>query len=357
MVDYSVLSVKRLLLGKVNLSDSFFDSFREDYLGFNKWFNGKANELCYTCYYGDEIGAFLYIKKEDETENYSDIIPVFKPRKRLKIGTLKVALNGFKIGERLLKVVFDNAMKQRVDEIYVTIFEKRPEQLRLIHLLESFGFQYYGVKSSRSGEEKVYVRSLQPQFDIDKPRSTYPFFSCKNNIWFVSIYPEYHTELFPDSILKTESPNEYVDNEPHRNAIGKVYVSHSIERNILTGDTIVFYRTGGLHKGVVTTVGIVESIVNPVTSLEHLIFLCKNKSVLTREQLEKFWVRFGDYKPFVVNFLYAYSLPKRPNLAKLIELGIIGGVDKMPRGFTKIGENDLIKILKVSQSNESIIIN
>ena len=112
LVDYSVLSVKRLLLGKVNLSDSFFDSFREDYLGFNKWFNGKAKELCYTCYYGDEIGAFLYIKK-DETENYSDIIPVFKPRKRLKIGTLKVALNGFKIGERLLKAVFDNAMKQK----------------------------------------------------------------------------------------------------------------------------------------------------------------------------------------------------------------------------------------------------
>lgn len=92
---------------------------------------------------------------------------------------MKVALNGFKIGERLLKVVFDNAMKQRVDEIYVTIFEKRPEQLRLIHLLESFGFQYYGVKSSRSGEEKVYVRSLQPQFDIDKPRSTYPFFHVR----------------------------------------------------------------------------------------------------------------------------------------------------------------------------------
>ncbi len=357
LVDYSVLSVRRQFFGKVRLEDNFFDSFREDYAGFNKWFNGKSNEPCYTCYYGDEIGAFLYIKKENETENYSNIVPVLRPRKRMKIGTLKVSLNGFKIGERLLKVAFDNAMRQRVDEIYVTIFEKRPEQLRLISLLESFGFEYYGIKNTASGEENVYVRSLAPRFDGNNPRSTYPFFSSKNNIWFVSIYPEYHTELFPDSILRTESPNEFVDNEPHRNAIGKVYVSHSYERSIQKGDTIVFYRTGGLHKGVMTTIGVVESIVNPITSLNHLITLCKNKSVLTREQIEKFWVRHGEYKPFVINFLYAYSLPKRPNLAKLIELGIIAGVDKMPRGFAKISEDDLYKILKVSQSNESIIIN
>ncbi len=41
-------------------------------------------------------------------------------------------------------------------------------------------------------------------------------------------------------------------------------------------------------------------------------------------------------RPFVVDFLYAYSLPRRPNLAQLIEWGIIPGVDDMPRGFRKI---------------------
>lgn len=356
LVDYKVLSVKRQLFGKVKLADNFFDSFREDYIGFDKWFNGKSNETCYTCYYGDDIGAFLYIKKEDETDNYSDITPAFEPKKRLKIGTLKVTLNGFKIGERLLKVVFDNAVKQKVNEVYVTIFEKRPEQIRLISFLESFGFKFHGIKKSSSGDEKVYLRVLSQKFEKDNPRYSYPFFSKKNNIWFVSIYPEYHTELFPDSILKTESPNEYVDNEPHRNAIGKVYVTHSLERNILKGDTIVFYRTGGKYKGVVTTIGIVEDSINPVTNFNHLVSLCKNKSVLTEDQLKQFWNRFFNLRPFVVNFLYAYSLPIRPNLAKLIELGIIAGVDKMPRGFTKISENDLIKILKASGSNESIAV-
>lgn len=357
LVDYKVLSVRQQHFGKVNLSDNFFDSFREDYVDFDKWFNGKANELCYTCYYGNDIGGFLYIKNEDPTENYSDVSPIFKPNRRLKIGTLKVTLNGFKIGERLLKVVFDNALRQRVNEIYVTIFERRPEQVRLIALLESYGFVYHGIKISASGEEKVFLRDFSPRFDIGNPRINYPFFSGNTNIWFVSIYPEYHTELFPDSILKTESPHEFVDNAPHRNAISKVYVSHSIERNIQKGDTIVFYRTGGLHKGVATTIGIVESIINPVSSLEHLILLCKNKSVLTIEQLNDYWNRYRYNKPFVVNFLYTYSLPKRPNLAKLIDLGIITSVDKMPRGFAKISKENLIKILKISESNESIIVN
>ena len=52
----------------------------------------------------------------------------------------------------ILKIIFDNALKNRVQEIYVTIFDKRPEQLRLIELLEQWGFYYWGTK----GNEKVY---------------------------------------------------------------------------------------------------------------------------------------------------------------------------------------------------------
>jgi hypothetical protein len=72
----------------------------------------------------NESLAFLYLKVEDQREPYHDIAPAFTPKKRVKIGTLKVELNGFKLGERLLKVVFDNALVQRVDEIYVTIFPR-----------------------------------------------------------------------------------------------------------------------------------------------------------------------------------------------------------------------------------------
>lgn len=55
--------------------------------------------------------SFLYLKVEDENESYMDITPMFSPKKRLKIGTFKVISNGFRLGERFIKIIFDNALK------------------------------------------------------------------------------------------------------------------------------------------------------------------------------------------------------------------------------------------------------
>ena len=161
-INYKVLSVKRDYFGNINLGDEFFDSFRGDYEGFDKWYNGKAgdNEKAYICYEGDVLKAFLFLKVEDENESYYDIKPSFSRKKRLKIGTFKVVSNGLRIGERFLKIVFDNARQYKVDEIYVTIFDNRPELLSLTYLLEKFGFKYYGEKTSKSGVEKVLVRDF-----------------------------------------------------------------------------------------------------------------------------------------------------------------------------------------------------
>jgi hypothetical protein len=55
----------------------------------------------------------------------------------LKFGTLKVNLSGYKLGERFLKIVFENSIKQRVHEIYVTIFPRSIEQQRLEAVMNS----------------------------------------------------------------------------------------------------------------------------------------------------------------------------------------------------------------------------
>ena len=47
LVNYRVLSVIKKHFGDINLNDPFFDSFREDYIGFDKWFNKKADEIAY----------------------------------------------------------------------------------------------------------------------------------------------------------------------------------------------------------------------------------------------------------------------------------------------------------------------
>jgi predicted nucleic acid-binding protein len=355
-LDYKVPSVKKEYFGNINLQDEFFESFKEDYVDYERWFNKKADETAYVCQSGKRVVGLLYLKIETKSEPYPDITPRFTPKRRLKIGTLKVQLNGFKLGERLLKIVFDNALHLSVDEIYVTIFPKRIEQVRLINLLKDFGFHYYGIKESSSGKEEVYIRDFSRKASIKAPKTTYPFMAKSVRKFIVPIRPEYHTSLLPDSILMTESPFDFVENEPFRNAISKVYVSRSLNRNLRTGDIIIFYRTGGFYKSVVTTLGIVENVYTSIKDANQFINLCRKRSVFTDEQLREQWEENPRNRPFVVNFLYSYSFPRRINLKRLIELGIIQDIESAPRGFEQISDESFYKILRECGSDESIIV-
>lgn len=357
--EYKVLAVKKEYFGNLDLRDPFFNEFKRDYREFSDWFNRKCDSIAYIC--KSETGAllaFLYIKVEDEREPYGDISPPFTSKRRLKIGTFKVAMNGFKLGERFLKIVFDNAIQLRVDEIYVTMFAKDADQERLLAMLLDWGFRRHGVKTTTSGEEHVLVRDLSPRADPLHPAITYPFISRRQRKFVVPIYPDYHTELLPDSILRTESPAEFVENRPNRNAIRKVYISRSHRRDMEPGDIVIFYRTasGGSahHTSVVTTLGIIESVVSPVASLENFIRLCRKRSVFSDAELKKHWDYYPNLKPFVVNFLYVHSFPKRPNLASLKQEGII---TEAPRGFEEISDDAFARLLEIANANQRLIVN
>ncbi len=360
--EYKVLSVRKDYFGNINITDPFFSSFKEDYVGFEKWFNKKSDEIAYICQSDTgDILAFLYIKKEGKDENYSDIEPAFGRKMRLKIGTFKVITNGFKLGERFLKIVFDNALINNVEEIYVTLFHSREEHDRLIGLLEDWGFSFYGEKNSQSGKEKVFIKDFRPRPIKGQPKITYPFISMDRRYFIVPIYPEYHTELLPDSILNNESPKDYVENEPHRNAIQKVYISRSFYRDLIPGDIILFYRTGGYYKSVISTIGIVESVIDGIDNEADFVKLCRKRSVFTDKKLAEYWyykARNGQwYRPFIVNFLYLYSLPKRLNMEKLIKLGILADANSAPRGFEQIESEKFKIILEASGANENFIVN
>lgn len=357
LVEYKVLSVKKSLFGNTNLADPFFDSLRGEYPDFDKWFNRKSEEPAYMCVAeGGKLVAFLYLKIEDTREPYPDIVPPFLPKRRLKIGTFKVELNGFKLGERFLKIVFDNALKQRAQEIYVTIFPHSAEQERLIKLLEDFGFHFHGEKQNPYSNERVYVRDMKPQFNTAESRLTFPFVSRSAPTYLVPIYPKYHTELLPDSILRTESPADFVEHQPHRNSIRKVYVSRSYFRDLVSGDIIVFYRTGGYYHSVVTTVGIIENVHLEIRSEDHFIRLCRKRSVFSDKDLRAHWRYRPHSPPFIVEFLYAYSFPKRPNMASLIKHGVIPDVDSAPRGFERITNDQFETILRLSESDPRFIV-
>jgi predicted nucleic acid-binding protein len=360
LADYKVLSVKKVLFGDLNVTDSFFDTFRADYPPFNSWFNRKSDETAYVCFADDgSIVAFLYLKREGPGEDYGDIEPAFRRASRLKIGTFKVVSNGFKLGERFLKIVFDNALQYGVDEIYVTAFRRTTDQDRLIFLLEEWGFVRWGTKSaSNSAAEQVYVRDFRPQVDEHDPRRTFPYVSSKARKFIVPIYPAYHTELLPDSILNNESPRAFVENRPNRNALSKVYISRSIERGLGPGDIIVFYRTASgtgpaWYTSVATTIGLVQDVITGIKDLTTFQQTCRKRSVFSDEELAAHWNYNPRNRPFVVNFLFVYSLPRRPNLMELTESKVI---TNPPRGFESISDTSFNKLLEISNADPRFVV-
>lgn len=363
LVDYKVLAVTKKFFGEINLADSFFDSFKEDYVGFDKWFLKKSDETAYVTINRGNILSFLFLKVEDKDENYSDLTPIFIPKKRLKIGTFKVISNGVRLGERFMKIIFDNAIQYKVDEIYVTIFDKREEQKRLISLLEEWGFCLHGTKSTKNGTELVYVRDFTPKFIPTNPKLSFPYISKSSNIFMIPIYPDYHTELLPDSILTTESSYDFVENQPHRNAISKVYISRSFDRNISKGDVIVFYRTAAkdrsaYYSSVITTIAIAEGKITNILDENDFILKCRKRSIFSDDELKKHWNWNPRNRPFIINFLYTHSFPtgKRINRQRLLELGVISGTKDELRGLKRISKEQFELILQETRTNESIII-
>lgn len=143
----------------IDLTDRFFDSLKNDYLGFELWFEKKSNSCAYISYNeNNEIDGFLYLKVEDEA--LLDTKPQFPQKKRLKLGTFKIEAHGTKLGERFVRIIFNRAMDENIKEIYVTIYDKHQG---LINLLQKYGFEKKALKEevTKNGQEGVYFKSFE----------------------------------------------------------------------------------------------------------------------------------------------------------------------------------------------------
>jgi predicted GNAT family N-acyltransferase len=135
----------------INLNDPFFDSLKSDYPEFVDWFRRKSEEYAYVFEDSDNtIDGFLYLKPENE--ELDDIDEPLPKKPRLKIGTFKINSHGTRLGERFMKKSFDIAFDHEVKEIYVTLFEK---QTQLIRLFEKYGFEYITTKTKGDNKELV----------------------------------------------------------------------------------------------------------------------------------------------------------------------------------------------------------
>lgn len=150
---------------------------------------------------------------------------------------------------------------------------------------------------------------------------------------------------------------------PHRNAIKKVYISRSIERNIKKGDILFFYRTAekgkpAYYSAVITTIGLVENKIENIRDENDFILKCRKRSVFSDTELVKWWNWKPNMRPFIIEFLHIYSfrLGQRINRARLLELGVLTGQENELRGLKEISIDNFKKIIKEAKIDESFII-
>ncbi len=346
--------IQRKTFTDINLGDEFFDSLREDYPGFDEWFNKKAknNESAFILEDGD-INGFLYLKEENDED--TTITPTLLKKRRLKVGTFKINAHGTKLGERFIKIIIDQMFRNNYEEAYVTIFNRHES---LISLLERYGFEYYGTKSSKAGVENVYVKSSKKVLgDI---LLDYPKIHVKNNKKFMlSIFPEFHTRMFPNSKLRTER-NHVIEDAPFTNSIEKVYLSGANLSVYGKGDIIVVYRTADKGKSaeyssVATSVCVVEEVrhISEFRDYDEFYNYCYKHSVFNDEELRYFWTT-RRYK-YLVKMLYNIALNKRPIRQELIEEV---GLDRNARWVAvPLNDEEFAKILELGDIDEGFIIN
>ena len=343
--------IKTKKFSEIDLNDKFFDSLKEDYKGFENWYNKKIRENANAFILKNDnsnLQAFLYLKEENNVE---DVIPRLPNGKKIKIGTFKVDPHGTRLGERFIKIAIDYAYEYNAKYLYVTIFEKHKG---LIRLFERFGFSQYGKK----GDELVYIKKMfELNPDIEK---RYPLIEIKNDtkIYVLGIKPEYHTRLFPDSRLKTEDSDELVTDIAYTNGIFKNYIANIFGlENLKKGNVLVIYRTRDYdrpharYSSVLTSLCVVleSKHQNEFSSFDDFFRYCKPYTVYAREELEEYY-KGGNAK--VVKMTYNIAFKKRL-IKKYIEENF--GTPNY-WGFFQITKDFLKQIIIDAKINERLII-
>ncbi len=324
----SPLVLKQSPLHALNLGDSFFESIKSDYDGFESWYRRCAQEGRECIWLEGENGgndALLIYK--DETEPL-----IGRPSKRrLKICTMKVAetRSRQRVSELLLSWVLRYADENGFTEAYLTIFPRHELQ---VAILETFGFSDVGEK----GRERVLLKRLVPDGDAqpttpyDFFRTYFPHFTRGNTVrkFLIPVQPTWHDRLFPEyhSHRAQKTIDDYAVPASGGNAIRKAYLCHSRITKIRPGDIVLFYRSRDVK--LVTHLGLVEQAVS-CTTLDRVIDVVGNRTVLPFRELESLCE-----KPTLVILFWSVGEANRKH-----PKGVgIHGIVSTPQSIVELGE-------------------
>lgn len=335
-------NIIRKKFSEIDLHDPFFDSLKRDYPGFDDWFGRKKDEPAFAQYENANLIGLLYLKMEYQCVN--DVEPNIHAERILKVGTFKIEAHGTKMGEQFIKIIMDYAINEAVDVCYVTIYEKHSS---LISLVQKFGFEQYGVKGEGAQRENVYLKKMG--IITGEINKDFPYVDVSTaKKYLLSIYPKYHSIMFPDSILTTENKS-IIKDVSYTNSIHKIYVcSMDGVENLNYGDIVVLYRTGedgrsAEYSSVVTSICVVEDVKTQgeFGSFDEFYNYASKYSVFDKKDL-KYWYIKGRCK--AIKMTYNGALRKRIVRHDLIEE--IGLDRDSYWGFFKLNDSQFFEIAK-----------
>lgn len=301
---------------KLNLYDPFFDSFKRDYAEYVNWFRKKKDDYVYfSKNKKGKIQALLKLKLEESEEEFYDIDPMMPDNRCLKISSFKVNVTGSKLAERFMRIIFNTAIEEKVDSIYVTLFNNNKGKRRLVSLLEKWGFSEWGTKFG--SDELVMRRSFKKEvgrfssmeceaYDLIFVREDFPFHSPNFGCFLVPLHATYLDLLLGDDSIASRTD----DIVPYRNAISKILILKNDLPGIKPGAVLLFYRmTHEKDKRGIVGVGIVERIKKNLDSELQFVGICKKRSGFSVSHLKECWDGFQNkHQLTLIEFLFVTHL-------------------------------------------------
>lgn len=370
--------VSSLKCHQVDVKQEIFQSLKDDYEGFEKWFATciEQHRNCWTVQDGEKIIAIAILKEETGQQYSNDFVEgktdIVNDGKVLKICTFKVGTDarGSKIGEHLLKQSLWHAYENSFDCVYLTAYEDK--QAHLILFLKEFGFSVEG--KNKNGElilsKKVirHIDDLKDLSPLEYHKKYYPIFYDGEEVkkFFVPIEPQFHLKLFPEftphaqPMLFTPEDISKIKEEVSGNTIRKIYISRAKSQEINVGDLVLFYMSKNntyAFSQCLTVVGVVDKITE-CQNLKELLEVTAKRSVYAHKDLEDMFkikttpVKAMDF--FIAGHIKTDS-GAPPTLSDLKKIGFI--TNKPPQSIAHRSNkayDDLKKVIKITHGIENL---
>ena len=226
-------------------------------------------------------------------------------------------------------------------------------------MFEKFGFSHIADKKHEDGSsEYVLVKDMRTQ--VNDLMLDYPFVrKAGSRKYVLSINPEYHTKLFPDSILTNELKYDLIQDVSETNSIYKIYICWMRGvKELKKGDKLIIYRTNdykgsAAYRSVCTSVCTVCEVktITDFADEDAFVKYTNRYSVFGEEELRD-WYKNKDYFT-VIKMVYNIAFTK-----KVINKVMKERVGLNPRywGFFRLTDAQFDKLLELGEINERYIV-